>query len=147
VLATALARGATGLAATTALDRTSLARHGHRGQSTTLVGLLCHLQDCLEGLALVCLHGLLHVGQPLVMLTTILRLHLFVLTQRSLLEGGGFFNEPRPTLGVEIPLATICGWLERILVDHLQTDIGGDQRDKVAIEVLQFFGVAGRGCL
>lgn len=84
---------------------------GGGGEGTPLAGLLegllGDLEDCLEGLALVGLHGLLDVREPRVALATAdccclcYRFH-FVLGTRQL------FNEPRGSRAIkQIPLASI----------------------------------------
>jgi hypothetical protein len=110
VLLATLARRLARLATTTT-DRGGGGRVVRRGERTALdrVRLLRLPEDRLEGLALVRLHRLLHVGEPLVTLTAngCSRIGHFYLTHEK---------ESTGTLEVEIPMTSKGERLVRIRV-------------------------------
>jgi hypothetical protein len=115
---------------------------GEGRESTTLLGglerLLGDLEDCLEGLALVGLHGLLDVGEPRVALASRLlsRTFHFVLGTRQL------FNESRGILNKEVPLASIRKGVLRIRSDCCESWVGNNHANEICVELFEFRRIA-----
>lgn len=127
-LATATAHGGRGLGG----------RRTHRGLNirATLVALLRDLEDRLERLALLRLHRLLHVREPLVALACLLSLH-FVLGMRKncLLQLGRFLNKPTRSVNVDIPLASKRDGCIRIRHNCSEFHFGSNERNVITIVV------------